>query len=141
MSNNKQQYRPTESQASMFYDACKHLAAARNLFRDLATDIHIPHFLNKVCINAAADSNMALNRFKNIFSKERFQKFEQQVTESDPFCVEQIKEYVRRMSPEQQNVIENICQRVVAGEKLEIIDLPPVTDNPQPVTSVEEAVQ
>lgn len=130
----KLQYQPTEAQSSMFYDACKHLAAARGLFRDLAADPSIPMFLEKVCVGAASDTSFALGRFKSIFSKERYAKFEQQVTESDPFAIEQIKEYVRRMNPEQQNIIENICQRLVAGEEIKIMELP------NPVTSEQESL-
>ena len=130
----KQQYLPTSTQSSMLYDACKHIAAARALFRDLAADNSIPHFLTKVCTGAAADSSFALNRFKNVFSKERFEKFEQQVTEADPFAVEQIKELVRRMSPEKQDVVENLCQQIVAGQKIQIVkeDEPEPTLHPTP---------
>ncbi|WP_407522604.1 hypothetical protein PDL71_15280 [Lacibacter sp. MH-610] len=120
MQSTKLKYQPTPTQASMLYDACKHLAAARLLFRDLASDYTFPHFVRSVCTGAAADSSFALNRFKNIFSKEKFEKFEQQVTEADPFTVEQIKEMVRRMNPEQQSMIENVCMAIHRGETIQV---------------------
>lgn len=120
MESQKVKYQPTSVQASMLYDACKHIAAARLLFRDLSTDHSFPFFVRNVCTGAAADSSFALNRFKNIFSRERFEQFEKQVIESDPFNVEQIKEMIRRMSPQQQSMVENVCMSILNGETIEV---------------------
>lgn len=120
MITQKIKHQPSPVQSSMAYDACKHLAAARLLLRDLAADNTLPYFVSNVCTGAAADCSFAINRFKNIFSKERFEQFEKQVTESDPFTIEQIKEMVRRMNPEQQSIIENLCMAVLSGEKIEV---------------------